>query len=127
MQNPYHIPVTQAHLDAGQSGALNNPAGGTVLILQDERIVAKAALDALRALGEPVRAVHAGLSSTTIVLEDGQELTYYWCDDGITLMALCDAGRAAEVQPQTVGLMDRTTYRAYCAANPRPDLKQGRG
>ncbi len=98
-----------------------------MLILQDERIVAKAALDAPRALGEPVRAVHAGLSSTIIVLEDGQELVYYWCDDGITLMALCDAGRAAEVQPQTVLLMDRATYTEYCATHPRPDLKQGRG
>ena len=42
-------------------------------------------------------------------------------------MALCDAGRAAELQPQTGRLMDRATYRAYCAANPRPDLEQGRG
>ena len=66
-----------------------------------------------------MKVVPAGLVSTTIVLEDGQELTYYWCDDGITLMALCDDGRAAEAQPRTVLLMDRTTYRAYCAANPR--------
>ena len=69
MRRIYHVPVTQAHLDAGQSDALNNPAGGVALILQDERIVAKAALDALRAQGEPVRAVHAGLSNTIILLE----------------------------------------------------------
>ena len=93
-----------------------------MLILQDERIVAKAALDALRALSEPVRAVHAGLSSTIIVLEDGQELAYYWCDDGIALMASCDAGRAAELQPQTVLLMDRATYTEYCATHPRSEL-----
>ena len=124
---PLPRPVTQAHLDAGQSGALTDPAGGVALILQDERIVAKSALDALRALGEPVTAVHAGFASTAIVLQDGQELAYYWCDDGITLMALCDSGRAAEAQPQTVLLMDRATYRAYCAAHPRPDLEQGRG
>ena len=61
------------------------------------------------------------------MLQDGQELAYYWCDDGITLMALCDSGRTAELQPRTVLLMDRPTYRAYCAANPRPDLERGRG
>ena len=127
MRNLYHIPVTQAHLDAGQSGALTDPAGGIALIFQQERIVARAALDALRALGEPVKAVHAGFASTIIVLEDGQELAYYWCDDGITLMALCDAGRAAEPQPQTVRLMDRATYRAYCATHPRSDLERGHG
>ena len=127
MRNLYHIPVTQAHLDAGQSGALTDPAGGVVLILQDERIVARTALDALRAQGEPVKAVHAGLANTIIVLEDGQELTYHWCDDGIALMALHDSGRAAEVQPRTVLLMDRIAYRAYCAAHPRPDLERGRG
>ena len=119
MRNLYHIPVTQAHLDAGQSGALTGPAGGVVLIFQQERIVARAALDALRALGEPVKAVHAGFANTTVVLEDGQELAYYWCDDGIALMALCDSGRAAELQPRTVRLMDRATYAEYCAANPR--------
>ena len=51
---------------------------------------------------------------------DGQELTYYWCDDGIALMAACDAGRAAELQPRTVLLMDRATYAEYCATHPRP-------
>ena len=124
MRNLYHIPVTQAHLDAGQSGALTDPAGGVVHIFQQERIVARAAL---RALGEPVKAVHAGFANTTVVLEDGREPAYYWCDDGIKLMALCDSGRAAELQPQTGRLMDRPTYRTYCAANPRPDLERGRG
>ena len=127
MRNLYHVPVTQAHLDAGQRDTLNDLVGGVAIILQDERIVARAALETLRALGEPVKAVHAGFASTTVVLEDGRELAYYWCDDGITLMALCDSGRAAELQPRTVLLMDRTTYRAYCAANPRPDLERGRG
>ena len=117
MQNLYHIPVTQAHLDAGQLGTLRPGAVG--FIIQTEKVVARAALDALRALGEPVESVLAGFAQTIIVLEDGQELTYYWCDDGITLMAFCDAGRAAEMQPQTVMLMDLPTYQAYCADHPR--------
>ena len=116
MQNLYHIPVNQAHLDAGQMGTLRPGAVG--FILQTEKIVARAALDALRALGEPVKAVHTGFAVTIIVLEDGQELPYYWCDDGITLMAFCDAGRAAEMQPQTVMLMDHPTYQTYCADHP---------
>lgn len=119
MRNLYHVPVTQAHLDAGQRGTLTGPAGGVVIILQAERVLARAALDALHAMGEPVKAVHAGFASTAIVLEDGRELAYYWCDDGIALMALCDAGRAAELLPQTVRLMDPSTYAAYCAAHPR--------
>ena len=49
MQNLYHIPVTQAHLDAGQLGTLRPGAIG--FILGSEKIVARAALDALRALG----------------------------------------------------------------------------
>ena len=117
MQNLYHIPVTQARLDAGQLGTLRPGAVG--FIIQTEKILARAALDALRALGEPVESVHAGFSQTIIVLEDGQELAYYWCDDGITMMAFCDAGRAAEMQPQTVMLMDLPTYQAYCADHPR--------
>ena len=116
MQNLYHIPVTQAHLDAGQLGTLRPGAVG--FIIQTEKVVARAALDALRALGEPVKAVHAGFAVTIIVLEDGQELPYYWCDDGITMMAFCDAGRAAEMQPQTVMLMDHPTYQTYCADHP---------
>ena len=117
MQNLYHIPVTQAHLDAGQLGTLRPGAVG--FIIQTEKVVARAALDALRAEGEPVKAVHAGFAVTIIVLEDGQELPYYWCDDGITMMAFCDAGRAAEMQPQTVMLMDHPTYQTYCADHPR--------
>ena len=117
MQNLYHIPVTQAHLDAGQPGTLRPGAVG--FILQSEKILARAALDALRALGEPVAAVYAGFGHTTVVLNDGQELAYYWCDDGIALMAACDNGRAAEMQPQTVMLMDHPTYQAYCADHPR--------
>ena len=96
-------------------GTLPGPAGGVALILQEGRIVARAVL---RALGEPVKAAHAGFASTTIVLEDGRELAYYWCDDSIALMAMYDAGRDAELQPQTVRLMDRATYQAYRAAHP---------
>ena len=113
MQNLYHIPVTQAHLDAGQLGTLRPGAVG--FIIQTEKVVARAALDALRAEGEPVAAVYVGFGHTTVVLGDGQELAYYWCDDGIALMAACDNGRAAEVEPQTVRLMDLATYDAYCA------------
>ena len=112
-----HIPVTQAHLDAGQLGTLRPGAVG--FIIQTEKVVARVALDSLRALGEPVKAVHTGFAVTTVVLEEGQELAYCWCDHGITMMALCDAGRAAEIQAQTVMLMDLPTYDAYCADHPR--------
>ena len=67
--------------------------------------MSRAALDALRAEREPVVAVYAGFAVTTVVLDDGQELTYYWRHDGIALMAACDRGRAAEMQPQTVRLI----------------------
>ena len=61
-------------------------------------------------------AVYAGFAETTVVLDDGQELAYYWRHDGITLMDACDLGRAAEMEPQTVRLMDLPTYEAYCAS-----------
>ena len=117
MQSLYHIPVTQSHLDVGQLGTLR--PGAIRFILGSETIVARATLDTLHTLGEPVKAVLAGPAQTIIVLEDGQELNYYWGNDGITMMAFCDAGRAAEMQPQTVMLMDHPTYRAYCADHPR--------
>ena len=63
----------------------------------------------LRAEGEPVAAVHPGFAVTTIVLDDGQELDYYWRHDGVALMGACEFGRAAELQPQTVRLMDLPT------------------
>ncbi len=119
MRNLYRIPVTQEHLDAGQSATWQNPAGKVAVIPHQQRVLSRAALDALRAQGEPVKAVHAGFAATTVVLEDGQELSYYWCDHGIALMAACDTGRAAEMQPQTVMLMDHPTYQAYCADHPR--------
>ena len=115
MQNLYHIPVTQAHLDAGQSTVWQNPVGNVAVIPHERRVLSRAALDALRAQGEPVAAVYAGFGHTTIALNDGQELAYYWCDDGIALMAACDHGRVAEMRPQTVRLMDLATYEAYCA------------
>ena len=118
MRNLYHIPVTQDHLDAGQSATWQNPAGSVAVIPHEERALSRAALDALRAEGEPVGSVYAGFGHTTVVLDDGQELDYYWCDDGIALMAACDSGRAAEMQPQTVLLMDLPTYDAYCASRP---------
>ena len=80
--------------------------------------MSKATLDALRAAGEPVAAVYAGFAVTTVVLDHGQELAYYWCRDGIALMGACDLGRTAELEPQTVMLMDLPTYEAYCASRP---------
>ena len=119
MRNLYHIPVTQEHLDTGQSATWQNPAGNVAVIPHEERVLSRAALDALRAEGEPVATVYAGFGHTTVVPDDGQELDYYWCDDGIALTAACDSGRAAEMQPQTVMLMDHPTYQAYCADHPR--------
>ena len=116
MRNLYHIPVTQDHLNAGQSATWRNPAGNVAVIPHEERVLSRAALDALRAAGEPVAAVCAGLAMTTILLDDGQELAYYWRHDGITLMSACDLGRAAEMQPQTVMIMDLPTYEACCAS-----------
>ena len=116
MRNLYHIPVTQDHLDAGQSATWQNPAGDVAVIPHEERVLSRAALDALLAEGEPVAAVYAGFAVTTVVLDDGQELAYYWCNDGIALMGACDLGRSAELQPQTVMLMDLPTCEAYCAS-----------
>ena len=119
MRNLYHIPVTQEHLDAGQNATWQNRAGDVAVIPHEERVLSRAALDALRAEGEPIAAVYAGFGHTTVVPDHGQELDYYWCDDGIALMADCDRGRAAELQPQTVMLMDLPTYEDYCASRPR--------
>ena len=121
MRNLYHILVTQDHLDAGQSATWQNPAGNVAVIPHEKRVLSRAALDALRAEGEPVAAVYAGSAVTTVVLEDGQELAYYWCNDGITLMSACDLGHAAELEPQTVRLMDLPTYDAYCSSHPSSD------
>ena len=77
MRNLYHIPVTQEHLDDGQSATWQNPAGNMAVIPHEERVLSKAALDALRAEGEPVAAVYAGFGHTTVVLDDGQELDHY--------------------------------------------------
>ena len=121
MRNLYHIPVTQEHLDAGQSATWHNPAGNVTVIPHEERVLSRAALDALRAEGEPVAAVYAGFAVTTVVLDDGQELDYYWCRDGITQMAACNLGRAADLEPQTVMLMGLPTYKAYCASRASSD------
>ena len=43
-------------------------------------------------------------------------MTYHWCHDGIALMAACDIGHAAEMEPQTVRLMELPTYDAYRAS-----------
>ena len=118
MRNLNHIPVTQGHLDAGQSATWQNPAGNVAVIPHEERVLSRAALDALLAAGEPVAAVYAGFAVTTIVRDDGQELAYYWRHDGIAVMGAGDHGRAAEMQPQTVMLMDLPTYDAYCASRP---------
>ena len=121
MRSLYHIPITQERLDAGQNATWQNPAGNAAVIPQEERALSWAALDALRAAGEPVAAVYAGFAVTTVVLEDGQEQAYYWCHDGSTLMAACDRRRAAEMAPQTVMLMDLPTYDAYCASTTGSD------
>ena len=92
MRNLYHIPVTQDHLDAGQSATWQNPTGNMAVIPHEGRALSRAALDALRSDGEPVAAVYAGCAVTSVVPGDGQELAYYWRDDGITLMAACDRG-----------------------------------
>ena len=92
MRNLYHIPVTQEHLDTGQSATWQNPAGNVAVIPHEEWVLSKAILDALCAEGEPVAAAYAGSAVTTVVLDDGQELDYYWCHDGIALMAKCDRG-----------------------------------
>ena len=91
------------------------------VIPHEERVLSRAALEALHAKGEPVAVVYVGFGRTTIVLDDGQELTYYWCNNGITLMAACDRGRTAELAPQTVRLMDHLTYQAYCASRLTSD------
>ena len=116
MRNLYHIPVSQKHLDAGQRATWQNPADNVAVIPHAERVLSKAALDALRAEGEPVAAVYAGFAVTTVVLDDGQELFYYWRHDGIALMGACDLGRVAELEPQTVMLMDLPTYEGCCAS-----------
>ena len=50
------------------------------------------------------------------MLDHGQELAYYWRHDGIALMGACARGRAIELAPQTVRLMDLPTYGPYCAS-----------
>ena len=78
MRNLYHIPVTQDHLDAGQSATRQSRGGNVAMILpHEERVLSRAALAALRAEGEPVAAVYVGFGVTTVVLADGQELAYY--------------------------------------------------
>ena len=121
MRNLYHILVTQDHLDAGPERHLAEPRRQRGGHPSREAVLSRAALDALRAEGEPVAAVYAGSAVTTVVVEDGQELAYYWCNDGITLMSACDLGRAAELEPQTVRLMDLPTYDAYCSSHPSSD------
>ena len=74
MRNLYHIPVTQDHLDAGQSAAWQNRVSNVAVAPHERRVLSKAALDALRAEGEPIAAVYVGFAVTTVVLEDGQEL-----------------------------------------------------
>ena len=119
MRNLYHIPATQDHLDAGQISTWQNPAGNAAVIPHERRVLSRAAMDALRAEREPVAAVYAGFAATTVVLDDGQELAYYRCDDGIALMGACARGRAAAMEPQTVMLMDLPTCDPYCASQLR--------
>ena len=57
------------------------------VIPHGQRVLSKAALDALLAEDETVAAVYAGSGHTTIVLDDGRQIHYYCCHDGIVLMA----------------------------------------
>ena len=41
MQNLYHIPVTQAHLDAGQSATLQNRGGNVAVIPHEQRVLSR--------------------------------------------------------------------------------------
>ena len=116
MRNLHHIPVTQGHPDACQSATRQNQAGDVAVSPHEEWVLSRDALDALRAEGEPVAAVYAGFAVTTVALHHGQELTYYWHHDGIALVGACDLGRAAELEPQTVRLMDLPTYDVYGAS-----------
>lgn len=59
--------------------------------------------------------VHAGIGETSVILESGERHTYHWCHDGIDLMAKCDRGLAAEIEPQFVTMMDLSHYTAYVA------------
>ena len=80
----YYVTVTQEHLGADQSATWQNPASNVAVIPHEERVLSGAALDALRAEGEPIAAVYAGFAVNTVVLDDDQELAYYWCHDGIS-------------------------------------------
>ena len=44
MRNLYHIPVTQAHPDAGQVATLRNRGGNVAVIPHEERVLSRAAL-----------------------------------------------------------------------------------
>ena len=61
-------------------------------------------------------AVYAGYTVPAVVVDHGQQFGYYWRRDGIALMAACDTGRAAEMEPQRVRLMDLPTYGSDCAS-----------
>ena len=114
MKAIYHIHVTQEHLDAGQP-VIRGAPNTAVRINTRDKIINRAAYDALRAEGVPVAEVHAGIGETSVILESGERHTYYWCRDGIALMAKCDRGLAAEIKPQFVTMMDLSHYTAYVA------------
>ena len=107
MRNLYHIPVTQDHLDAGQSATWQNRVGNVAVIPHGQRVLSRAALDALLADHR--------------LLDDGRQIHYYCRHDRTALMAACDGGRDAEVQPQTVRFTDLPTYDAYCASRAGSD------
>ena len=107
MRNLYHIPVTQDHLDAGQSATWQNRVGNVAVIPHGQRVLSRAALDALVADHR--------------LLDDGRQMHYYCRHDRTALMAACDRGRAAEMEPQTVRLTDLPSYRAYCASRAGSD------
>ena len=114
MKPIYHIHVTQEHLDAGQPVIRGAPNTAVRMNTRD-KIISRATHDALRAQGVPVAEVHAGIGETSVTLESGERHTYYWCRDGIALMAKCDRGLAAQMKPQVVTMMDIAHYTAYVA------------
>ena len=114
MKPIYHIHVTQEHLDAGQP-VIRRAPNTAVRINARDKIISRATHDALRAQGVPVAEVHAGIGQTSVILESGDRHTYYWCHDGVDLMAKCDQGLAAQMKPQVVTMMDIAHYTAYVA------------
>ena len=70
MKPIYLIHVTQEHLDAGQP-VIRGAPNTAVQVNTRDKIISRAAYDALRAEGLPVAEVHAGIGETSVILESG--------------------------------------------------------